>query len=107
MILKVYSVYDTKAHLWMQPFFLAAHGQAVRAFSDEANSPQSQLGRHPNDFILFCIGEFDDNSAVLAPTIPPLQLGVAADFVAPKAPANGSLFDGPMAIHTSTAQKGV
>lgn len=62
MILKVFSVYDSKAEAYMQPFFFNSRGQAVRAFSDTANDPKSQLNRHAGDFTLFEVGEYDDSN---------------------------------------------
>lgn len=93
MITKVFSVYDSKASLWMNPFFMQANGQAIRAFSDEANDPKSQLGRHPTDFVLFCIGEFDDNTGQLVAFMPPTQLGMASDYLKPAAAGAPMLFD--------------
>lgn len=91
MIQKVYSVHDNKALLWMQPFFALAHGQAIRAFSDEANTRNSAMNRHPTDYTLFCIGEYDDQTGALMSKLPPENLGLAADYLKPDQTA--PLFD--------------
>lgn len=85
MILKVFSVRDDKAALFMSPFFFSAVGQAVRAFSDLVNDASSMVGRHPEDFGLFEIGAFDDNSGKLESLPAPKLLGRASDFKTPAA----------------------
>jgi len=53
MIMKMFSCYDSKAEAYMQPFFMNAKGQALRAFADLVNDGQSQFSKHPEDFVLF------------------------------------------------------
>lgn len=62
MIRLVVSVRDSASGLFGQPFFVSARGQAIRAFSDEVNrkAADNDLSKHPEDFELYCIGEFDD-----------------------------------------------
>lgn len=62
MILKMFAVYDSKAEAYFQPFFMATNGQALRAFKDLANDPKSNICRHPGDYTLFVLGEYDDET---------------------------------------------
>lgn len=62
MRLNIYAIYDKAVNAYMRPFFLQADGQAMRAFGDMANDKDHDIGRHPEDFSLFRIGSFDDNS---------------------------------------------
>jgi len=62
MILKVYSVYDAKAHAFMQPFFMMNEPLAIRTFANAINKRDSQLGVNPEDYTLHACGEFDDSS---------------------------------------------
>lgn len=55
-----YAIYDTKAEFFQRPFFAQTDGLALRAVADEGVRAGSELGRHPLDYSLFCIGEFDD-----------------------------------------------
>lgn len=80
MKLKVFSVLDTKADAFQTPFFMPSTGQAVRAFKDLANDGQSLVSRHPGDFQLCCIGEFDDVSAQLVSFDQVQRLGYASDY---------------------------
>lgn len=82
MIQKVFGVRDTKALAFLQPFFSVSVPAAVRAFGDAINeNPNSPLGKHPEDYILYELGDFDDNSGELIACIPMKMLGVGKDFV--------------------------
>lgn len=80
MILKAFSVYDSKALCYGVPFFMSSTGAAVRAFSDLVNDSQSTVYRHPGDFVLYQIGLFDDSVGKLEVVSPQLQLGIGLDF---------------------------
>ena len=82
MILKVFSVLDTKGDVFLPPFFMAATGQAIRAFPDLANDPNTVVSRHPGDYRLVQLGEFDDASGRLSSIEPMVLLGYAQDFKA-------------------------
>ncbi len=63
MKLKVFSVYDIKAEAYMPPFMMHTLGQAERAFQDLVNDSESSIYKHPEDYRLFMISEFDDSTA--------------------------------------------
>lgn len=62
MRLLTYSVYDSMVEAFMPPFYVRARGEAMRLFSDLANDVSSNVGKHPADFTLMQLGEFDDQS---------------------------------------------
>jgi hypothetical protein len=63
MKLNVYSIFDSAAKAYTNPFFMHNDGLAIRAFSDNVNSEQeNNISKHPDQFTLFRIGEFDDSS---------------------------------------------
>lgn len=82
MILRMFAVYDTKAVAYMQPFFYASVGQALRGFGDACLDDKSPLSKHPSDYQLFEIGQFDDNAGSVEGVSQPKYLGSALDFVA-------------------------
>lgn len=84
MIQKIFSVYDSKVEAYMAPFFMAARGQAIRAFVDTATDAASQLGKHPEDFTLFELGEYDDANASFSIHKTPISLGVALELIPAK-----------------------
>lgn len=81
MILNIFSIYDSKAEAYMQPFFMKTKGEAVRAFSDLVRDPQSMVSKHPEDYVLFEIGSFDDQKAEICVLDSPRSLGVAIEYV--------------------------
>lgn len=81
MILKAFAIYDSKALCYGVPFFMASVGSAVRAFGDLANDRQSTVSKHPSDYVLYGIGEYDDNTGLMAHSVPYQNLGIGADFI--------------------------
>ena len=81
MILKIFSIYDSKAEAYNSPFYMQTQSLAIRAFTDEANNLDSQIGKHPADFTLFYMGEYDDHTASFNLEDTKISLGVASEFV--------------------------
>lgn len=81
MILKIFCVYDSKVEAYMSPFFMQSRGQALRAFVDTAEGKETQIGKHPADFTLFELGEYDDSSARFSLHVTPVSLGVAVELL--------------------------
>lgn len=70
MITKAYSVYDRKTLVYSPPFYAPTDGAAMRIISDAAGDVNSQLGRHPMDYVLFYVGDFDDLKGILLAVTP-------------------------------------
>lgn len=81
MIVKVYAVYDSKVETYLPPFCQMTNAAAIREFSDRANTPNHQWQKHPEDYSLFCIGSFDDQTGVIDPLQPHVTLGKAIEYV--------------------------
>lgn len=67
MLSRLYSVYDSKALAYSPPFIAGTDGLAVRMLSELVGDNTTNIGRHPSDFRLYCVGTFDDQSGGLAP----------------------------------------
>jgi hypothetical protein len=65
MKLKVYAIFDSASGVYDGPFKARGHGEIIRMFSDLAVSADHPIGKHPEHFSLYFIGEFDDTDAVL------------------------------------------
>jgi len=59
----IYTIYDTKAKVYNRPFHLLNDDIALRTATDLASDSNTDLGKHPQDFIMFKLGEYDDNTA--------------------------------------------
>lgn len=75
--LKMFAPYDTKLQVWMSPMFFLHAGQAERTWMDICNSSDTLPSKHPSDFILFQVGEFDDETGRVDAVFPPVQLMTA------------------------------
>ncbi len=60
MIHKIFTFYDEKAEAYLPVFMMHAPAMARRTFSDMVNDLGHQFGKHPEDYTLYEIGEFDD-----------------------------------------------
>lgn len=60
MKLKIFSIYDSKAEYYLQPFFMQTKRDAIDAFKALVNDDKSRISKHPADFTLFEVGEYDD-----------------------------------------------
>lgn len=60
MQLNVYAIKDRATNAFMTPFFMHAHGQAIRGFSDNINDAKSTASLHPEDYDLWYLGTWDD-----------------------------------------------
>lgn len=59
----VFSVFDSKAEFFMQPFFAVTQAVAIREFSTICRDGTHLFGLHPEDFTLFELGVFDEKTA--------------------------------------------
>lgn len=58
----VFSVFDSKAEIFMQPFFAFTQGVALRSFAGACRDPEHEFSKFPEDFTLFELGAFDDST---------------------------------------------
>lgn len=60
-----YAIFDKGVQAYMRPFFMQADGQAMRLFGDMAVDAEHDIGKHPEDYALFRIGEYEEESGAL------------------------------------------
>lgn len=82
MILKAYTIYDNKALQYHPPFFASTHGAACRMLSDLVNDSNTNVGRHPGDYVLYCVGSYDDQLGAMIPIAPLEHVRDATSLVA-------------------------
>lgn len=76
MLHKMVVVYDVKAEVYNKPVFVPSYAAGVRAFQDAVNDVSSDFNRHPEDYIMFGIGEYDDVKCAII-SEPALELAKA------------------------------
>jgi hypothetical protein len=61
-----YAVFDRKAEMYSQPFLEIKDGTAIRAVQDIViNNKDHAFAKHPSDFSLHRLGEFDEQTGVI------------------------------------------
>lgn len=65
MKLKAFTIRDTKGEVYNTPFFQKTHGEAERSFKSLLHDNQSMVAKYPEDYDLYYIGEYDDQSGQL------------------------------------------
>ena len=80
MILKAFSIRDSKGEIYHPPFYKPTHGLAEREFQDLTKDDKSQVNKHPEDFDLFHIGEYDDQSGKFTSLATPQHMIKAIDL---------------------------
>lgn len=81
MKLKVFTIYDSKLEAYLQPFYMQTRGQAIRALTDTLADPKHQFSKHPSDFTLFELGEYNDNNAEFEMHLAKISLGTCNEFL--------------------------
>lgn len=72
MIYQIVTIKDRAIDAYLRPFCVTAIGQATRIFTDEINNPQGDMFKHPMDYDLYHLGQWDDNTATFLATPPKL-----------------------------------
>lgn len=76
----IVAVKDRQLNAFMKPFACQSLGQAIRAFRDEVNNPQSELNKHPEDYELYEVGTWDEIHGALTGA-KPNQIAIASNLV--------------------------
>jgi len=78
--MKMFTIYDSKAEAYMQPFFAKSTGEALRSFSDTCQDKNHIFAKHPEDFTLFELGTWDEQTSNFVIFESKKSLGVAIEY---------------------------
>lgn len=78
-IVKIFTVLDTKAGAYCQPFFSRTNETALRDFGVAASQEGHVFNKHASDYILHEIGSWDEETGMIH-GYPPVALATAAQF---------------------------
>jgi len=59
----MYTIYDSKAKAYSQPFHAVNDQVAMRMVAASVNDPGTIINQHPEDFVLYEIARFDAENA--------------------------------------------
>lgn len=77
----VFSIFDSKAKAWLQPFFCVNAAVAIRMFERAVNDENTDYFRFASDYTLFHVGEWSETDGDLVNFPAKVSLGVAASFL--------------------------
>lgn len=80
MITKIFTIWDAKSESYGQPFSRLTKGIAIRDFGDDVNRSDNHISKHPEDYSLFEIGEYDDSTATYTNLENKVPLGSAMEY---------------------------
>lgn len=66
----MYSIYDSAVECFARPMFVNTQAQIMRMLKDEMENADSSLAKHPYDYALFRVGEFNDSDGIVTPLLP-------------------------------------
>ena len=75
---KIHSVYDSKAQAYLQPFFSVTTGVAVRQFTAAVQDSNHDFHRFAEDYTLFELGDFNENTGKFSIAEPTAVLQASA-----------------------------
>ncbi len=74
---QVFSIFDSKAQLFLQPFYSQTTGTALRSFYEAANDENHVFSKHAGDYTLFHLGEFNEETGTHHNLKAKVDLGLA------------------------------
>lgn len=74
MKLHVMVTYDKKAQAYQQPFFVTVPAIGTRSFANAVNQSGHVMNVNPEDFTLFLLGTFDDETGFFQLTANPIPV---------------------------------
>lgn len=74
MNLHIYSIRDQKGEAFLTPFFQKTHGEAERSFRELTKNKDSLVSKYPEDYDLYHIGKYDDQTGVIQPNDTPQHI---------------------------------
>lgn len=76
--MNIYSIYDRKAQAFNTPMFMQNDPVAIRSVQNALRTPDHQFGFTPEDYVLYCIGYYNETNG----QIEPIEPTVIADVLA-------------------------
>ena len=74
MKIKLISVRDVKTEMFTTPLCQPTEGAAIRSFQEAVNDKTTQFSKHPEDYSLYHVGNWDDSTGLLETMQPKLLI---------------------------------
>lgn len=86
MVLKMFTIYDSKLKAYMPPLYYRNSGEALRAVTMSLEKSDHPFAKFPGDYTLFEIGQFDDETGAIDQLSTPHSHGVLVELLPQRAP---------------------
>lgn len=63
----MFSIFDRASGAYDRPFVQRSENEAMRSFGDICMDDKHPIGQHPEDYTLYHVGIWNDNTAVIEP----------------------------------------
>lgn len=83
MMSELFSVFDSAANMYIEPFFAPTVAFALRGFQEACQKDGHQFHKFPEDYILYHIATFEHKTGVLIP-LTPHKVAMALSFLEPQ-----------------------
>lgn len=81
MIHFLLAVHDRQLNAYLRVFPVPSKGAGIRSFRDITNDVKSDVNKHPEDYTLFHVGNFNDETGAVAGLASPEQLAIATNLI--------------------------
>lgn len=79
MKLVIVAIRDRAVDAFMRPWYVRSTGEALRVFSDSVNSQDSAMKAHPEDYDLYVLGTFVEETGLFDTGVPSM-IGIGKDI---------------------------
>ena len=80
-IQNLYSIRDLVARTFLPPYPSQSDDVAKRQFSNLCRNPESTIAQNPQDFDLYCLGDFDPDTGQIDSLPTPVVVAHAVDYI--------------------------
>lgn len=77
----IFSVKDVKAELFSNLSVSLNRGTMMRSLSDVLRDGSHPYGKHPEDYVLYELGSYDDSNGVITPLEVPTSVCLLSDLI--------------------------
>jgi len=81
MQLQVFTIRDSKSESFGTPFFQKSKGEAIRTLQELTKEQKSLISKYPEDFDLYYVGQYDDQTGKIQPLDTPQHIEKAISLV--------------------------
>jgi len=74
------ALYDRATEAYAPVMTVNTRNEAIRSFRQAVNDPQTPIHNNPTDYELYVVGQYNDQTGELVPTLPAELIARAEDF---------------------------